>query len=148
MINLLNLRKLLSFTKVTKGFSIVEVIIAISIISIMVLVIIPTFVKQNETIQLDTLSEELVNTIQLVQTYANSTQTETVVTFNISNSKILELGTRYPAVDNTTIRSINKVIPKFVKAIPNLDINRIVFLPNKNYHQLKLSIQVVHFQYC
>ena len=94
--------------KFNKGLTVIEMVIAISIISIMLLIIIPTFVNQNETLQLDTLSEELINTLQLVQSHAYTSQKESVVTLNIQNNQIIQIGTQHPAIDNKTILYSNK----------------------------------------
>ena len=119
--------------KFNKGLTVIEMVIAISIISIMLLIIIPTFVNQNETLQLDTLSEELINTFQLVQSHAYTSQKESVVTLNIQNNQIIQIGTQHPAIDNKTIRTNNKSIPTFITVETNLDINKISFQPNKSW---------------
>ncbi len=120
-----------------KGLTLIEMVIAISIISIMLLIVIPTFVKQNEKIQLDTVSEEIINTLQLVQTYAHSTQTEVVVSLNIHNENILQIDTTYPAIKDSIQRNTTKIIPTFIDVKTNIEINKIIFQPNNSWKLYK-----------
>ena len=127
-----------------KGITLIEMVIAISIISIMLLIVIPTFVKQNEKIQLDTVSEEIINTLQLVQSHAHSTQQEIVVTFNMQNTNILEIGTSYPAIKDNIQRHTTKTIPPFINAKTNIEINKIIFQPNNSWKLYKDSTLVTN----
>ena len=120
-----------------KGLTLIEMVIAISIISIMLLIVIPTFVKQNEKIQLDTVSEEIINTLQLVQTYAHSTQTEVVVSLNIHNEKTLQIDTTNPAIKDSIQRNTTKIIPTFIDVKTNIEINKIIFQPNNSWKLYK-----------
>lgn len=126
-----------------KGFSIIEVVIAITIISLMVLIVIPTFVKQNEAIQLDTVSEELINTIQLAQSHAVAAQKEVPITFETNAKKILKLTTNLPAVSIKAERTVIKTIPKFIQAQFNIEIDTIIFQPDKSWLMKKNSESVV-----
>ena len=108
-------------------------LIAISIISIMVVIIVPTFIHQNEKIQLDTLSEELINTLQLVQTYAYTSQTEVIVSLNVESDTILTIGTQHPGISSNIKRTSVNEVPKFIDVETNIEVNKIIFQPNKSW---------------
>jgi len=127
-----------------KGITLIEMVIAISIISIMVLIVVPTFVKQNEKIQLDTISEEIINTLQLVQSYASSSQTEVIVSLNMKNTNILQIETSYPAIKDNILRQTTKTIPTFIEAKTNIEINKIIFQPNKSWKLYKDSTLITN----
>ncbi len=133
--------------KFFRGFTLLEIIIVLGILSIVLFTIIPRFGSSSDMINLDTNTEKMYSFFNVIQLESVNTRQDILVSlnYNIKTKFIDSIEYNSSSSSNITeneFYSEKEQIPPGIIVSANFEITHIIFKPNRtfNYFNDKLEI--------
>ena len=125
-------------SKSFRGFSLIEVLVILGILSIVVAMVLPSFRLSNEKVDISITSSRLYSIFNVLQLQSVNSDSMIIVSFNYNTATnqldSLNYNTVTNEAPNTTLSYVDEIdIPAGVVLSSNMTLTHIVFNPNRSF---------------